>query len=341
MVPNIASTTHPELGQPWLRQAVAFGINVSRIISDAQQGLVVEASPSFLTPTGPMADQYTNHTLLQQTYGDPNYIPYNTTKAIEILQAHCTGNVTSGWYWNGTKVGPWNVYSVSGWSDVNLMSTLMSEDLAKIGITLNVQIIDESIYDGHRHAMDFDWLDFTAAVDNSPSPTFPVSNYDNLFYGDPTLDVDPCNYTASPNYNQVYNLTLKMWNEPIGSAQSIADAKAIQALVVPELPYIPLYVQIPWSRYHSTYWTGWPTVDNRGPGQGASWWEPIIPQVVLMLSSATAPVTTSPGISVWVWVGVAVVIVVIIAAVALVLMRRRPKTSETSGTPPPSEKPNP
>jgi peptide/nickel transport system substrate-binding protein len=334
MVPNINSTTHPELGQPWLRQAVAYAINVSRIIEEPQQGLVVEASPSFITPTGPMADKYVDHDLINKTYGDPNYIPYNTTKAIQILQQHCTGSVSAGWSWNGKTIGPWGIYSVSGWSDVNLMSTLMADDLQKIGIKLNVNIVDESIYDDHRHAMDFDWLDFTAAVDNSPSPTYPVSNFDNLFRGDPALDVDPCNYTKSPNYNQVNDLILKMWNLPIGSQQSIATAKQIQALVVPELPYIPLYVQIPWSRYHTTYWTSWPTVDNRGPGQGASWWEPIIPQVILMLKQATAPTTfasTIMGVSPWVWAGAAIAAIVIIAAIALVITRRRkPKSSSPS-----------
>ncbi len=330
MVPNINSTTHPELGQPWLRQAVAYAINVSRIISTAQQGLVVEASPSFITPTGPMADQYIDHDLINKTYGDPNYIPYDTQKAIQILQQHCSGSVSAGWSWNGKPIGPWNVYSVSGWSDVNLMSTLMAEDLQKIGIKLNVDIIDESIYDDRRHAMDFDWLDFTSSVDNSPSPTYPVSNFDNLFHGDPTLDVDPCNYTTSANYEEVYNSTLKMWNLPIGSAASIAAAKQIQALVMPELPYIPLYVQIPWSRYITSYWTGWPTVDNRGPGQGASWWEPIIPQVILMLKQAPTT-TTIGGVSPWVWVGVGIVIVVIIAAVALVWTRRsKPESSSPS-----------
>jgi peptide/nickel transport system substrate-binding protein len=331
LVPNINSTTHPELAQPWLRQAVAYAINVSRIISDAQQGLVVEASPSFITPTGPMADKYIDHDLINKTYGDPNYIPYDTQKAIQILGQHCNGSVDAGWTWNGTPIGPWNVYSVSGWSDVNLMSTLMSGDLQKIGIKLNVNIIDESLYDDHRHAMDFDWVDFTAAVDNSPSPTYPVSNFDNLFHGDPTLDVDPCNYTTSPNYEEVYNLTLKMWNLPIGSNESIAAAKQIQAFVVPELPYIPLYVQIPWSRYHTTYWTGWPTVDNRGPGQGASWWEPIIPQVILMLKEVPTTTPTTGGTSPWVWVGVGIVIVAIIAAGALVWTRRNKPKDSSSG----------
>jgi ABC-type transport system substrate-binding protein len=325
MVPNINSKIHPELTQPWLRQAVAYAINVSQIITEAEQGLVVPASPSFITPTGPMANEYIDYNLINETYGNPNYIPCDPQKSIQILQQHCNGSVTAGWTWNGAPVGPWNIYTVSGWSDVNLMSTLMSEDLQMIGIKMNVNIVNETVYDNLRHAMDFDWLDFTAAIDQSPSPTFPINNFDQLFYGDPALDVDPCNYTASPNYSAVRNLTLKMWNLPIGSPESITVAKQIQAIVVPELPYIPLFVQIPWSRYNTTYWTGWPTVNNPGPGQGASWWEPIIPQVILMLKQATLTAPTTSELPLWVWVGAGVAAVIMITAVVFVISSRKPR----------------
>jgi ABC-type transport system substrate-binding protein len=271
-----------------------------------------------------MASDYIDYDLINKTYGNQNYIPCNPQEAIQILQRHCNGSATSGWTWNGIPVGPWNIYSVSGWSDVNLMSTLLAEDLHKVGIRMNVNIINETLYDDLRHTVNFDWLDFTAALDQSPSPTFPVSNLNQLFYGNPVLDVDPCNYTSSPNYAQVRNLTLKMWNLPIGSNGSISVAKQIQAVVVPELPYIPLYVQIPWSRYNTTYWTGWPTVSNPGPGQGASWWEPIIPQVLLMLKQTTPTTLTAQGLPLSVWVSAGIATVVIIAAVALVTLSRKP-----------------
>ncbi|GAI46482.1 unnamed protein product, partial [marine sediment metagenome] len=60
-------------------------------------------------------------------------------------------------------------------------------------------------------------------------------------------------------------------------------------IVIPELPYIPLYTQITWSRYHTTYWTGWPTVDNPGPGTTCSWAEQHLPQIIMGLESTEAP----------------------------------------------------
>jgi peptide/nickel transport system substrate-binding protein len=326
MVPNINSTTHPELSQPWLRQAVACAININQIISQAEEGLVIPASPSYITPTGPMADEYIDYNLINNTYGNPNYIQFDPQKAIQILQQHCNGSASTGWTWNGTPVGPWNIYTVSGWSDVNLMSTLVSEDLQNIGIKLNVNIVDETTYDNLRHTMNFDWLDFTSAIDNSPSPTFPISNFDNLFIGDPALDVDPCNYTTSPNYNEIYTLIENMWSLPIGSNESIAVARQIQELVVPELPYIPLFVQIPWSRYNTNYWTGWPNIDNPGPGQGASWWEDIIPQVILMLKQASPNTSTASEPSPYTLTEIGIATVSIIAVIALVTFRRKPKT---------------
>jgi peptide/nickel transport system substrate-binding protein len=324
LVPNIGSKVHPELSQPWLRQAVAYAIDVDQIISVAQEGLVVRASPSYITPTGPMADAYIDHNLINQTYG-AEYIPHDPAKAIQILQEHCNGSVDQGWTWNGNPIGPWQINTISGWSDVNLMSWLITQQLKNIGITMQVNMIDESIAYPRAESMDFDWLDFDFSIDTSPSPTFPISGLDSLFRGEPGADVDMCNYTSSPNSQAVNDLILSMWSLPIGSNESIAVAKQIQALLVPELPYIPLYVQIPWSRYHTDYWVGWPTVDNPGPGQGASWWEPTIVQVIFGLQSAQKATVPTGGVPVWVWVGTGVVVVAIIAAVALVMTRKRSK----------------
>jgi len=349
MVPNMASTEHPELAQPWLRQAVAYAIDLDRIILVAQEGLVMKASPSFITPTGPGADEYIDHDLIKETYG-AEYIPHDPQKAIEILQDHCTGSVEEGWTWEGHPIGPWQINSVAGWSDVNLMCELISEQLRKIGIEMEVNLIDWDLYVDRMTSMNFDWLDFTL-LDTAPSPTYPINGLDVLFRGDPGQWVNLVDYTQSPNYEEVNDLILKMWSLPIGSPESIAVAKQIQALVVPELPYIPLYVQVPWSRYHTTYWVGWPTIDNPGPGQGASWWEQIIPDVIFRLQPAPKPtptitptitttitttvpapttlVTTIPAppppaeVPSWAWVSVGVAVIAIIAVVALALTRRR------------------
>jgi peptide/nickel transport system substrate-binding protein len=328
MVPNLASTEHPELAQPWLRQAVAYAIDLDRIMLVAQEGLVKKASPSFITPTGPMADEYIDHDLIEETYG-AEYIPNNKTKAIEILEEYCTGSVEAGWK---TKVGnhpigPWEINTVAGWSDVNLMCELISEQLQKIGIKMEPNQIDYSFYESRMTSMDFDWLDFTL-LDTAPSPTYPINGLDVLFRGDPGQWVNLCNYTSSPNYEEVNDLILEMWSLEIGSTESIDVAKQIQALVVPELPYIPLYVQVPWSRYHTTYWVGWPTIDNPGPGQGASWWDQIIPQVIFGLQPAPKPTTQTVEVPYWALMTVVgIAVIAIIAVVALVLTRRGSKKS--------------
>lgn len=323
MVPNLASTEHPELGESWLRQAVAYAIDLDRIILVAQEGLVKKASPSFITPTGPMTDEYIDHDLVEETYGD-EYIPHNVTKAIEILEEHATGSVEEGWTWEGNPIGPWQINSVAGWSDVNLMCELISEQLRNIGITMEVNQIDWDLYVDRMTSMNFDWLDFTL-LDTAPSPTYPINGFDVLFRGEPGQWVNLCNYTASSHYEEVNDLILEMWSLEIGSDESIDVAKQIQAFVVPELPYIPLYVQVPWSRYHTTYWTGWPTIDDPGPGQGASWWEQIIPQVIFGLQQAPTPPPWTAEVPLWAWVSVGIAVIAIIAVAVLVLILKRSK----------------
>ncbi|MDH5443825.1 MAG: hypothetical protein OEX16_05960, partial [Hadesarchaea archaeon] len=101
---------------------------------------------------------------------------------------------------------------------------------------------------------------------------------------------------------------------PIGSSQSIALAKEIQAIVIPELPYIPLYTQITWSRYNTAYWTNWPSVDNPGPGTTCTWAEQHIPQIIMDIEATGAP--PAAGEIPWTYVGIGVVVLVLIALLA-------------------------
>ncbi|GAI13021.1 unnamed protein product, partial [marine sediment metagenome] len=61
MIPNIASTEHPELAEPWLRQAVAYAIDLDRIIYVCQEGLTPPASASYIKPETALGDQYIDY----------------------------------------------------------------------------------------------------------------------------------------------------------------------------------------------------------------------------------------------------------------------------------------
>jgi len=288
MVPNIASTEHPELGEPWLRQAVAYAIDLDRIIYVCQEGLTPPASASYIKPETALGDLYIDSDLIVETYG-AEIIPHDTEKAIEILQAHCTGSVEEGWTWDGNPIGPWNMNTITGWSDVNMMTEMVCDSLADIGIEAIYNVQDWGVVVDSWMAQDFDWSDFTwAAGFPSIGPAYPVNAYAALFAGEPATPGN-CGYWTSPNYAEVSALIDEMWTVPIGSDESIALAKEIQAIVIPELPYIPLYTQITWSRYHITYWTNWPSVDNPGPGTTCTWAEQHLPQIIMGLESTEAP----------------------------------------------------
>ncbi|GAI32464.1 unnamed protein product, partial [marine sediment metagenome] len=117
MVPNMQCTEHPELGEPWLRQAVAYAIDLDQITWVCQEGLVPPASASYIKPAGELGETYIDHDLIVETYG-AEIIPYDPAKAVEILQEHCTGSVEEGWTWDGDPIGPWDINTVTNWIDV-------------------------------------------------------------------------------------------------------------------------------------------------------------------------------------------------------------------------------
>ena len=313
MVPNIASTEHPELGEPWLRQAVAYGIDLDMITTVCQEGLVPPASAAYIKPDTALGDLYIDYDLIEETYG-ARIIPQDTAKAIEILQAHCTGSVEEGWTWEGNPIGPWDINTITGWTDTNLMTEMICDSLADIGIVAVPNVQDWGVVVDGWMTQTFDWSDFTwAAGFPSFGPAYPVNAYAALFAGDPATPGN-CGYSASPNYDEVNALIEQMWTVPIGSSQSIALAKEIQAIVIPELPYIPLYTQITWSRYNTAYWTNWPSVDNPGPGTTCTWAEQHIPQIIMDIEATGAP--PAAGEIPWTYVGIGVVVLVLIALLA-------------------------
>jgi peptide/nickel transport system substrate-binding protein len=325
MVPNMESTSHPELKEPWLRQAVAYAINMDEMCYIAQEGLVPRANPSFITPTGPMADQYIDYDLIEETYGDV-VIPYDPDRAIEILTEHCDpgSSVEDGWYLDGQKIGPWGIVTAEGWSDVNLMSDLISRNLRDIGIECEARIVSEDDYWGIPGTGDFDWIDFACMDSGVPGPTFPISAYNNLFTGTPDAWQNFARYTpeTSPNAATVQDLIGEMQKVPIGSDESIAIAKEIQSYIVPELPYIPLYVQVSWDRHWTTHWEGWSTIDNPAPcGVGCGWNEYVFPQVILSLKPAGAAEEEGAAGIPWTYVGIGIVVLAVIALLAAKRLR--------------------
>jgi peptide/nickel transport system substrate-binding protein len=317
MIPNIASTEHPELGEPWLRHAVAYAIDLDMIATVCQEGLVPPASAAYIKPDTALGDLYIDYDLIEDTYG-ARIIPHDPAKAIEILEAHCTGSVEEGWTWDGDPIGPWDITTITGWTDTNLMTEFICDSLAEIGIEAIYNVQDWGVVVDSWLAQDFDWSDFTwAAGFPSFGPAYPVNAYAALFSGDPASPGN-CGYSASPNYDEVNALIDEMWTEPIGSAESVALAKEIQAMVIPELPYIPLYTQITWSRYNTEYWTNWPSVDNPGPGTTCTWAEQHIPQIIMDIEAVEEEPTppAEEGEIPWIYVGIGIVVLVLIALLA-------------------------
>ena len=317
MVPNIASTEHPELGEPWLRHAVAYAIDLDRIIYVCQEGLTPPASASYIKPETALGDLYIDYDLIEETYG-AEIIPHDTEKAIEILQEHCDpgSSVENGWTWNGNPIGPWDITTITGWSDVNMMTEMVCDSLADIGIEAIYNVQDWGVVVDGWLAQDFDWSDFTwAAGFPSIGPAYPVNAYAALFAGEPASPGN-CGYSASPNYEEVSALIDEMWTVQIGSTESIALAKEIQAMTIPELPYIPLYTQITWSRYNTAYWTNWPSVDNPGPGTTCTWAEQHLPQIIMGIEAVEEEEDEEEAEIPWTYIGIGIVVLVVIALLA-------------------------
>ena len=284
MTPNLGSTEHPELAEPWVRKAVAYALDMDHILYVTQGGLVKRQTPTLIVDHGGWADEYADYDLVEDEYG-AKYIPYDPAKAIEILEEHCTGSVEEGWTWNGEEIGGWTIDTVAGWVDVNLATEMVCDYLADIGIDAVPNMIDVSIRIDRTLGMNFDWTFYNLG---SPSVGLlhPINELDILLTGPAGQWRNWCDYSQSPNYDRVKELIDEAYFMPIGSAESIANIEEVQSYVIPELPYIPLYTSISVTICRTTHWIGWPSVDNPYQGINASYSPDVTDSVLLHLEPA-------------------------------------------------------
>ena len=283
LMPNLGSEEHPEIGETWLRQAVAYAIDYDDIMDKAWEGVADRASPSFILEYVSVTEQYVDWDLIEDTYG-ARYIPHDPDKAIEILEAHCEGSVEEGWTWNEQEIGGWLIDDIEGWADVNIADEIIVSNLEDIGIYAETNFVDWDLYVERMEGVDFDWQNLVMAP--LVSANSPHTELANLFTGTPGAWANWMDYTQSPNFETVGELITELGCTPIGSTESISIAHEIQSIVVPELPAIPVAFLIDFGYMSTQYWTGWPTVDNPYQAMTACWYDDAMFPVFMNLEPA-------------------------------------------------------
>ncbi|SIS65200.1 ABC transporter substrate-binding protein [Alicyclobacillus vulcanalis] len=252
--PNEPVELYPNLNNPLLamlpvREAISLAIDRNALSKIGETGYEKPAVPTSLVlpPQSSWLDPSLPASYRAFTVDD--------AKAVQILEKAGFRKDQNGIFALHGKELSFNLLTVSGWSDWDEDALLIKQQLAKVGIAVNVQEEQFSAY--------------YSAINPGPGQ---VPHYDLAISW---TNVGPTPYTTyydmldshgSFNVEGYHNAQVDQWfNEFSSTTNSQVQHQVmykIERLVASQLPVIPLLDGALWYEYNDRHFTGFPTADN-------------------------------------------------------------------------------
>jgi len=243
--------TKAPFSDPKFREGVAYAIDRDRIIEQAQLGYVTQASQTGLKLPG-QADW------LNPEIENEGMIPYDIEKATATLEE-------AGYTMDGDRLADpegnpieFSFKVPAGWLDWIQAGQIISENLAEIGITMNVETPDAAIHDQDRASGNFDSL-FT--VHGGQCSMY--RNYADFLSSALTA---PVGEQATSNWIRWEDETTDELLNTLATTSDEAEQKEavyqLQTIMVEQFPTIPLWYGAHWFQYRTEKAVGWPSEED-------------------------------------------------------------------------------
>ncbi|WP_083516116.1 ABC transporter substrate-binding protein [Alicyclobacillus sendaiensis] len=251
LYPNLSN---PLLAIPNVREAISLAIDRQKLSVIGETGYEGVANPislplpnykSWLDPTLPSSYLH--------------FPPVNDAKAEQLLQAAGFKKDKNGIYAKGGKELSFNLEVVSGWSDWDEDCLLIQQDLAKIGIKVNIEQVTFGTYYSNiaptasAHGVIPGKYDLAISWTNE-GPT-PYLQYYDLLDSNGSFNVEGFH---DPQVDKLLNA--------FAQTTDLAEQKKImyqiERIAAEKMPVIPLLVGAYWYEYNDSHYTGWPTKQN-------------------------------------------------------------------------------
>ena len=259
LVPN---TTKKPLDDRNFRRALAFSINVGRIVRDDYGNIVSKASPTGLLPTW---RKWIDTTAVRQL----GYA-YNVDRAKQILQQNgYRDRDGDGFVENkdGSKLDL-RLIVPNGWSDWMTAIQMIADSTKAAGIKITPAYPDFNALVEERNSGKFE-LVINNEVQLSNSP---YVYYDYLFRLPIREQQTTRNFQRYSN-QQAWRLTTQLNKTP---STNVARHKQLnsqlQRIMLRDLPAIPLWYNGMWAQYNTTHWTNFASASGSGLQNTPSTW---------------------------------------------------------------------
>lgn len=238
-----------------VRQAMAYGVNRPKITQIAEGGEVPAANQSAVLL--PQQSAWYNSGLAAK-YNDYNYDP---AKAISVLEKAGFKRGSNGIFQNSAgKQLSFTLICVGAYADQVSGGQEVVRELSKIGIKLSQQNLSSTTHDADLANGHFD-LAFGGPPQLSSDGPYGILR--GLLYSPISA---PIGKPAASDYERYSSPAENTLFNKLSTVTSVAQqeqiVKQLEAPMLTDVPFLPLYDAVAQNEYNSGFATGWPTAAN-------------------------------------------------------------------------------
>jgi peptide/nickel transport system substrate-binding protein len=234
-----------------VRQAISYGIDRSKVSRLGVYGYLPPANQlGIIQPTW--------QSWYDKSVGAAYGASYNPTKARALLKSAGFKLGSNGIFSKNGKPLSLTIINNSGYTDWVAETALIRDSLRAIGIDVTVQNISGDDVTARSGAGHFQMLYFSPT--GGPTPYY---QFRQLLYG---ANSAPIGQTAASNYERYHSSyvdsLLNQYSRTANTAQQHAIIDKIEAVMVRDVPVIPVLQSVNWFQYDTSQIVGWPTPQN-------------------------------------------------------------------------------
>jgi len=248
----VMNTTKPPMDDPAFRRAMAFAIDVDKIVNVVYGNIVQKANPTGLLP---IWDQY-----IDQAVVDELGFTYDPDQANAILDEAGYLDVDGDGFRempDGSAI-ELKIIVPNGWTDWMESIRVIAESAQAVGINLTPDFPDYSALVDARNSGNFDMvINNDRQVSNTP-----WTYYDYIFRL-PIQDAQTTTNFGRYENEEAWQLVQQLDQTPVDDLDGMrAIMSQLQRIHLTDLPIIPLWYNGMWSQYSNAVWTNWPSAEE-------------------------------------------------------------------------------
>jgi peptide/nickel transport system substrate-binding protein len=239
----------PILSDVNVRRAMAYAIDRKKVSEIGEYGYEPPSNQTgIVTPT--FSDWLDK--------GLANQVNYDPAKAKSILQ-NAGYTMKNGVFEKNGKPLSFKIINIGGYSDWVASVQVIQSELKKVGIEITPENLSSTTYDADNFNGKFQ-LSYNGNESGGPTPYYELRQ---LLY---SKNSAPIGQPASSNWERYENPQTDKLIEEYGATTDLAKQKEIvkqlEAVMVNEIPVIPVTEGVDWYQYNTKDLSGWVTKDN-------------------------------------------------------------------------------